>query len=530
MPLGSALKHLSPKSRDLLSPAREMVDRAYDTNACPDHFHKGQLEAWQSKALEVVVAAGTQGGKTEEERFWLLRELRRSAPFIKKLGFGRAIYAGPTMTLMEQQVIPQFKALFEDELSLGKYIGGSKPTFRFSEEGSRWLLGFSSPLTVHFAYMTSANNVESMTACCGVWDEAGQSDNKKDAYQAFNRRLKAARSWTFGEAYAWLEQHGFLAEFAWWVSEFYDVEGPEARFGRRFWGTTPYEWNWFKDDIYDRAEKGHKDFSLHNFDSWMNPLVSEEACNEELALGMEQWKWDMMYRGRFTRPAGAIYEDFNDQHLIEPFLIPHGWDHVMGIDFGPVHTAAIFGAMPPDRSKVVIYGTYCGDKVHQEDMTKEEKRDIEKLRAGHAAKILTKARKAEWHERDEHGKLRFYEGDFTCWGGAPSEEEWRTQFRMLGIPVSRPGLKELEAGITSVRAALLPASPKLFIFKNLLPLAKEFREYSRVLGPDGLPTDKILNKEKYHRLDGVRYLIAGLWPYVVQSVTKETKYARSNDD
>src|SRR5579862_6946277 len=93
----------------------------------PEWFHEGQLKAWRSEALEIVTVAGTQGGKTATQAPWLLREIQRSAPLIRMLGSGKFIYAGPTMTLLQEQALPYFEWLFQDEERLGRLIKGSKP-------------------------------------------------------------------------------------------------------------------------------------------------------------------------------------------------------------------------------------------------------------------------------------------------------------------------------------------------------------------------------------------------------------------
>src|SRR5690242_6495019 len=47
-------------------------------------FHAKQSEASHSGELETVIVAGTGGGKTAMQSPWLLREIQRCAPLIKK--------------------------------------------------------------------------------------------------------------------------------------------------------------------------------------------------------------------------------------------------------------------------------------------------------------------------------------------------------------------------------------------------------------------------------------------------------------
>ena len=57
------------------------------------------------------------------------------------------------------------------------------------------------------------------------------------------------------------------------------------------------------------------------------------------------WKFDMFYRGLFTRPAGLIYDLFDDRICRisrEDANIQSNWPRYVGHDFGPVNMAAIW--------------------------------------------------------------------------------------------------------------------------------------------------------------------------------------------
>lgn len=383
------------------------------------------------------------------QAYWLLREIQRCAPLIQELGEGKFIYAGPTLTLLEQQAIPAFQALFCDELELGRLIMGRKPKFEFSKEGLQKVLGFTNcPVTVRFAYTNDSSNLESMTALAGVWDEAGQKENKLASLYAYNRRLKVAQS---------------------------------KGYGRRLWGTTPYEWNWFKTEVHDLAEKGQEGFGLFNFPSWMNPRVSEAECRKELDKGMPLWQWQMMYLGQFTRPAGAIYDCFDNQkHVCDRFEIPAQWPRFIGIDFGQVggHTAAIYLAQDPARGIYYAYRVYCPKEP------KPVEQHVMAMRKG------------------EPLNLRVF-------GGSHQEDGWREAFSAKGLHVLEPRVSEVEKGIECVYGAF--KRDQLIVFRDLQNLIAEILSYSRELDDSGEPTDKIQDKSKYHRLDGLRYVGSSIW-------------------
>lgn len=438
---------------------RGLIDDRIDAETPPDWFHEGQLKAWESTAVDVVLVAGTQGGKSAFLVYWLLREIQRCAEFIKSIGHGKAIVAGPTLTLMGAQLIPAFRDLFEDELRLGKLVMGTKPVFHFSEDGSRRLLGFAAPVTVHFAYANDPSNLESMTACCGIWDESGQKENKQASYRAYNRRLKVARS---------------------------------AGYGRRAFGTTPYEHNWFKAQVHDRAENNEPGFSLHRFVSWMNPLVSEAECRKELANGMPLWEWQMMYLGLYTKPAGAIFDCFDERigpkdgetNVCEPFEIPKRFKRLLGQDFGDVHMGSLFLAEDPDSKFVYVYAERLTGGMEVEE---------------HVAGIRDK------------GGLKDHEYFESACGGSWSENDWRRQFAAAGLDLSKPPMQDVWTQIHRLYGVIKNRRLKFFDGLECIP---QFVTYSRELDVNGEPIpNTIQDKQKKHFVDAGRYIASHRYPF-----------------
>ena len=442
-----------------------------DYRVPPPWFHVGQQTVWDCDALDIVACAGTQGGKTSSEAPWLLREIQRCAPLIKSLGSGKFIYAGPTLELLKAQAIPAFRELFQEQEQLGRLIEGNKPVFRFSEAGLKKLLGDAScPVTVHFAYTKDSSNLESMTALAGVWDEAGQKDNKQESYGAYNRRLKVARSATF--ASVWEDAP------AWWKEWYGEPEGQSATFGRRLWGTTPYEWGWFKTEVVDRAIKNEAGFAFQNWPSWMNPRVSEAECRSELDKGMALWRWLMMYEGQFERPAGLIYDTFTyDLNTVQDFTVSPVWKKRPGGDFGLVNMGGVVVAEDPQsRTLYVVHEYHGGNKTFAE------------------------------HAKGIRGDYALAPGA----GGSHQEGGWREAFRQQGIAFDEPPVNDVEVQIGCVYGEIKTRS--LVIFRSCTRLIGEIQSYSRELGKDGEPTDVIKDKAHYHLLDALRYIITKLRP------------------
>lgn len=419
-----------------------------------DWFHAGQLKVWNSEATDIVACAGAQGGKTATSPYWLLREIQRCAPLIRELGRGNFIYAGPTMQLLDAQAIPAFEAYYADELRLGRLVKGGKQKFHFSEDGARRLVGFPVDITVHFAYTNDSQNLESMTALAGVWDEAGQRDNKEASFEAFNRRLKIARS---------------------------------RGYGRRLFATTPYEWGWFKRRVVDQATQGKHGFEYFNWPSWLNPMVSESECRAELDAGMDDWRWRMMYLGEWTRPAGSVYDCFDSRvetdltgptNVVKPFEIPNDAHIHLGWDFGSANTASV-AVFEMDGVWYVANSYHApGD---------DEGR--------HIARVREKAGRKE----------------ASAWGGSAGEDHIRGLFKTAGMHIRKPPI----SGSDSVMATVMILyraikQKKLKVFSNLGGLISELETISYVMDGHEDPTERIQDKERYHRHDALRYVMCYL--------------------
>ncbi len=267
------------------------------------NFHPGQSRAWRSAARFVVVAAGTQSGKTCFEPDWLYRE-------ITERGEGDYLVGTTTFPLLELKLLPEFRRLFEDTLHLGRYHE-SKHIFQFAGGRTR----------IIFFSATNPESIESATAKAAVLDEAGQKQFRAETWQAVQRRLSLAQ-------------------------------------GRALFGTTLYQLGWFKNDVYDRWAAGDGAFDVIQFDSTENPAFPREEF-ERARLSLPSWKFDMFYRGRFARPAGLIYDAFSEGSCkIARFDVPKNWLIYCGHDFGAANPAAMFYAQDPDTGLFYAWREY----------------------------------------------------------------------------------------------------------------------------------------------------------------------------
>ena len=91
-------------------------------------------------------------------------------------------------------------------------------------------------------------------------------------------------------------------------------------------------------------------------------------------------------------------------------------------------------------------------------------------------------------------------------GGAPSEDQWRLEFKTAGLNVRKPPISEVEIGIDRVYAA--HNAGRIQVFETLEAYFDEKASYARVLDDAGEPTDQIEDKADYHLMDCERYLWA----------------------
>lgn len=368
-----------------------------------------------------MVLAGTQGGKTVFGPLWLHREILQRGP-------GDYMVVTPTYPLLQLKVLPEFLSFFRDRLRLGEHkIVGR--TFTFHDGKTN----------IFFGHAQDPDSLESATAKAAWLDEAGQRKFKLTSWEAIQRRLS--------------------------IHE-----------GRVLITTTPYDLGWLKQKVFDRWQAGDATFEVIRFDSTSNPAFPR-AEFERARTTLPRWKFDLFYRAIFTRPAGLIYDVFDEErHKIPRFKLPDNWQRYLGIDFGGVNTAALFYAEEPGTGKLYLYREYkAGGRTAKE----------------HTQALL-----------DGEPMLPL------CVGGSGSEDQWRAEFQAAGLPVQEPavtGPDSVEVGIDRVYGT--HKRGELFVFEDLEGYLEEKLTYSRKLDDRGEPTEDIEDKSSFHFMDAERYIV-----------------------
>jgi hypothetical protein len=399
-------------------------------------LHEGQTKAWESKARFIAIIAGTQSGKTSFIPFWLWREIQRC-------GAGDYIAATASFDLFKLKFLPSIREVFEHTLRCGRYWAGDRVIELADPEGKFLAKQASDPMwgRIILRSASAGGGLESATAKGAVLDEAGQDSFGVEDWEAVLRRLSLSQ-------------------------------------GRVLLGTTPYNLGWLKTQIYDRWVKGEPGYEVIQFKSTENPMFPK-AEYERAKATMPGWRFDMMYQGLFSRPAGMIYDCFDEElHVCPAFPVPNSWPQYVGLDFGGVNTARLWIAEEPGADRFFVTAeSLSGGKAAKE----------------HVAEVLAQAAGRNLVQ---------------AWGGAPSEDQQRWDWSAAGLDVARPPIGDVEAGIDRVYELL--KTKRIQFFDTCTGLLDEIRTYRRELDAEGQPTEKIAGKSGYHRLDSLRYLASAL--------------------
>jgi len=423
------------------------------------NFHKGQLRAWKSGKRTVLVLAGTRGGKTSFGPCWFHRE-------IKRCGAGDYLIAAPSYPLLNKAAVPAVRNLFAVTLQLGR-MNYSPLEFHISPEGEWRLWGArqDKPTRIIFGHADEPDSLEAMEAKAAWSDEAGQKRFKGESFEAITRRLSIDR-------------------------------------GRHLLTTTPYFLGgYLKEKIHDPAERGtHPLIDLVRFSSIMNPAFHRDEW-ERARRELPHWKFLLFFKAIFTRPAGAIYETYQDKLGVDVwprFEISEHWKRHLGLDFGGVNTAGVYlAAECTADGKPATFGTApllgAGKPtgrffIYREYLPRENRSARDHKTAILAGDAVNKP----------EPRLP------NCVGGSRSEGQWRTEFAQAGLGIMPPTITEIEIGINRVHS--LFSAGRLIIFEDLHELRSELRTYSREVDDAGQPTEEIDDPHIYHLCDSLRYI------------------------
>jgi hypothetical protein len=392
--------------------------------------------------------AGTGGGKTTFGPWWLKDQIEERGP-------GDYLAVTATYPLLKFKMQPEFLNVFDYLYGLGVWREADK-VFQSHDK-----LHGAPAWRVIFGSATNPESIESATANAAWCDEAGQHQFQRQAYEAIRRRVNVNQ-------------------------------------GRILFTTTLYEFGWFKTEIYDRWMSGDSDIDVIQFDSTTNPAFPPSEYQKAKDT-LPRWKFDLFYRGVFTRPAGLIYDSFDEQVCkISRFALPVEWPRYVGHDFGPNNTAAVWFAQDPGTGYLYAYREYLAGGLSAFD---------------HAQRFI---------------RLSQGENVIRRTGGANHEDGWRESFSAAGWPIVNPRLHEVEAGINRVYG--WHQQNKLFVFDDLETYLDEKLSYSRKLDENYQPLMDIDQKSRFHLMDAERYALSDFSPETLETKHTVPVYRNWNGD
>ncbi len=280
--------------------------------------------------------------------------------------------------------------------------------------------------TIYFISAKDADRMQGIHAKCIIGDEAG----------LFNRE--------------------------WWDVA---VQRVSYKKGKILLTTTPYSLNWLKTEVYDKFLAGHPDFYIENPRSIDNPFYPKEQY-EKARETLPDWKFRMLFEGKFTKPAGLIYPEYE---VVPRFPIPDEWRKYRGVDFGFNNPfAVVYVAENPKTGEFYIYKEFKRSNLDIEDIYQ----------------ILSK------------------EPDIITYAD-PSSKEVLEHLKKRGIRI-RPARKDVLAGISYVHS--LFKQKKLKVFETCKLLIDELNSYQWETDKSGNVIDKPV-KENDHLCDALRYCL-----------------------
>lgn len=369
---------------------------------------------------------------------------------IRRRGAGDYMAVTSSYDLFKLKFLPEMRTIFEHVLQVGRWWAGDRVIeLRNPATGQFEAKHADDPMWARIILRSASadGGLEAATAKGAVFDEAGQDIVPLDAFEALRRRLT-------------LNQ------------------------GRILITTTLYNMGWLKQKILDRD--GHDGIEVIIFESTANPAFPLEEF-EYLKATMPKWKFDMFHRAILTRPPGMIYGDFIDDyreqggHKVKPFQIPTRWPRYQGVDPGAVNTAMVWLAHDTDNDLYYLYR----ESLEGGKSTREHVRSTLEIEAEHNERVIS----------------RFI--------GQKSEVQQRLDWQSEGVRnVNEPPVHDVESGIDRVIALL--KEHRLYLFDTCEGILDEMGRYSRKLDEMSEPTEEIKDKAKFHRIDALRYVGAGV--------------------
>lgn len=243
-----------------------------------------------------------------------------------------------------------------------------------------------------------------------------------------------------------------------------------------------------------KADETGKWAAFH-FSSHENPYISESGLAELTSdMSTTAYKQEILAIDEDIEDSWLVYRQFDWKTCVVPRVPVHkDWPRYVGHDFGGANPAALFLAQDPGTGIIWAYHEYLpgGGKSAYEHVV-----EFKRLTEG-----LTVLKRL---------------------GGSHQEDEVRQAYTAQGWPILEPRDSNVGAGLHRVWA--LMDHNRFYVFDDMKHLLEELYNCLWDISPDGKPTDKIKNKERFHLLDCLRYIASGFMPELVAKRKPAQKY------
>ena len=233
-----------------------------------------------------------------------------------------------------------------------------------------------------------------------------------------------------------------------------------------------------------------------HFTSHDNPHISKDALQELIQdMSKQSYRQEILAEDDEVQLSWLVYRAFNEKtNKIDDFEIPKNWLVYVGHDFGGANPAALFVAQDPATGNFYEFKEYLPGAGHSTAQHVE------------VFKELTTGYSVIWRS-----------------GGSHQEDEIRQGYTSHDWPIMEPKINSVKAQVDKVVGAM--ELSKVFVFKSLYNRMNEIMNCLWAPDPEGRPTDKIKDEDKYHLSACARYLYCNFTPDTVEHRKSRTSHS-----
>ena len=263
--------------------------------------------------------------------------------------------------------------------------------------------------------------------------------------------------------------------------------------GQELITTTPYNLGWLLTEVVNK--KGHG-IAVEQWKSIDRPGFPRESY-EFMRQRLPPWRFAMLYDAQFEKPAGLIYQAFNESVcVVDRFPIPYSWLVYVGHDFGADNPCALFYAQDPGTGNFFLFHEYLPGTG---------------LSANEHVINLKKIIRLPGEEGKDNPKT--YNVIKRVGGSKAGEDDSRQLYTAHGWPINEPKIGKVEPRIDKVTG--LHQLNKIFAFRDCAHYLDEKRTFSRKLNDAGQVTLDIENESRFHCLSAEQYILSDFTPETV---------------